>query len=147
MKQKTIFKEEMRRDLMKVYREVASKGEFRNQQEAFQRVVEHPAPRFYVDAKWAHQRLSPMMRGDRSELEKLPELTRQMYEDLFDVVVKLSQKDFFCGRKLHRIVQFAILEPAPRFYINADTMYKIWKSEVRRMRSKKDDVRCKKEEG
>ena len=143
MKQKTLFKEEMKRDLMKVYREVTSEYQCHDNQEAYQRVVEHPAPRFYVDAKWAHQRLSPMMRGDRSELEKLPELTRQMYEDLFDVVVKLSQKDFFCGRKLHRIVQFAILEPAPRFYIGLRRMEQIWNEEVKRMRTKKDNIRSK----
>lgn len=143
MKQKTLFKEEMKRDLMKVYREVTSEGEFRNQQEAFQRVVEHEAQRFYVDAKWAHQRLSPMMRGDRSGLEKMNPLTRQMYEDLFDVVVRLSQKDFFYGRKLHRIVQFAILEPAPRFYIGLRRMEQIWNEEVKRMRTKKDNIRSK----
>lgn len=143
MKQKTLFKEEMKRDLMKVYREVTSEGEFRNQQEAFQRVVEHEAPRFYVDAKWAHQRLSPMMRGDRSGLEKMNPLMRQMYEDLFDVVVRLSQKDFFYGRKLHRIVQFAILEPAPRFYIGLRRMEQIWNEEVKRMRTKKDNIRSK----
>lgn len=140
MKQKTLFKEEMKRDLMKVYREVTSEGEFRSQQEAYKRVVEHPAPRFYVDAKWAHQRLSPMMRGDRSGLEKMNPLTRQMYEDLFDVVVKLSQKDYFYSRKLYRIVQFAILEPAPRFYINEDTMRKMWKKEVRRIRNKNKET-------
>ena len=144
MKQKTLFKEEMRRDLMKVYREVTSEYQCHDNQEAYQRVVEHPAPRFYVDAKWAHQRLSPMMRGDRSGLEKMSPLARQMYEDLFDVVVKLSQKDYFYGRKLHRIVQFAILEPAPRFYISADRMRQIWQEERNRMRRKRDEAKNKK---
>ena len=138
MKQKTLFKEEMKRDLMKVYREVANTGHFRSQRDIYRSVVEHPAPRFYVDAKWAHQRLSPLMRGDRSFLEQSGSaLARQMYLDLYDVVMRLSQKERFWGSSLYHILQFAVLEPAPRFYISADRMRMIWKEEVVETRQQK----------
>lgn len=136
MRQETLFKQEMKRDLMRIYRQVTSEYDCKNQTEAYRRVVEHEAPRFYVDVKWAHQRLSPMMRGDRSRLEKIPPLSRQMYEDLFDVVMRLSQEQRFCGASLYKILRDAVMEPAKRFYISTDRMRQIWKEEVKKQRDK-----------
>ncbi len=137
MKQETLCKQEMRRDLMRIYRKVTGEYNCKDQTEAFQRVVEHEAPRFYVDIKWAHQRLSPMMRGDRSGLQRMGPLARQMYEDLFEVVMRLSQEQRFWGAKLHRILRDAVMEPAKRFYISPDRMRQIWKEEVKKQRMKK----------
>lgn len=134
MKQRTLFKQEMKRDLMRVYRQVTRDCCCKDQTDAYQRVVEHEAPRFYVDIKWAHQRLSPMMRGDRSALEKMNPLARQMYEDLFNVVMRLSQEPRFLKATLHKILRDAVMEPAPRFYITADRMRQIWHEEVKKMR-------------
>ena len=134
MKQCTLCKQEMKRDLMRIYRQVTSEYNCKNQTEAYQRVVEHEAPRFYVDIKWAHQRLSPMMRGDRSELEKMNPLARQMYEDLFEVVMRLSQEPRLWNATLHRILRDAVMEPAKRFYISPDRMRQIWHEEVKKMR-------------
>lgn len=138
MKQQTQCKEDMKRDLMRVYREVVQNHHCKNQTEACQLVVQHEAPRFYVDAKWAHQRLSPLMRGDRSFLDEKrgSALTRQMYLDLYDVVMRLSQKERFWGCSLHRILQFAVMEPAPRFYISADRMLQIYNEKIREQRKK-----------
>ncbi len=136
MKQNTSFKEEMKSDLMRIYREVSASHECRTQTEAYERTVTHEAPRFYVDARWAHQRISPMMRGDRSQLQEMSPLMREMYEDLFDVVMRLSQKERFWGKKLNYILQFAVLEPAPRFYISTVRMGQIWKEMIRKQRTK-----------
>lgn len=135
MRRKTVCKDEMRRDLMRVYRKVSSEVCCKNQYDAYRQVVQHEAPRFYVDARWAHQRISPMMRGDFSVLEKSSAMVRQMYYDLFDVVVRLSQKEKFRHAKLMRIVTEAIKEPAPRFYISEERMRQIWVEEVQRRRS------------
>lgn len=134
MKQKTICKDEMKRDLMRVYRQVTSEHTFRSQTEAYQHVVEHEAPRFYVDAKWALQRLSPMMRGDNSALEHLSPLARQMWLDLFDVVLAMKQKERYWTASLYGVIKDAVLEPAPRFYIKADTMRHTWREFMRRRR-------------
>ena len=132
MKQRTYCKEQMKADLMRVYREVTSNGECRCQTEAYELTVTHPAPRFYVDVRWAHQRLSPMMRGDRRELEKMSPLTRSMYEDLFETVLRLSQKEKYWGKPLYYIVRHAVQEPAKRFYISAARMGQIWLEKKRR---------------
>jgi len=126
MKQKVKFREDMKRDLMRVFREVSAQYECRNNTEAFRKVVNHPAPRFYVTVASAHSVISPMRYGDRSRLETMTPLKREMYEDLFNVVVGLSREERFQGKTLHYILRFAIMEPAPKFYINVRRMEQIW---------------------
>ena len=132
MKQKTMCKEAMKRDLLKVYRKVTSERSFKSQTEAYQHVVEHEAPRFYVDAKWALQRLSPMMHGDNSAIENMKPLARQMYEDLFNKVLEMKQKERYWNASLYSIVKDAVQEPSPRFYIQADTIRHAWREFMRR---------------
>jgi hypothetical protein len=131
MKQTTQFKEEMKNDLMRVYREVSESHECRSQSCAYEETVRHEAPRFYVDARWALQRISPMLRGDRSQLERISPLMREMYEDLFNVVVRLSQEERYRGKSMTKLLSAAVLEPAPRFYISVGRMAQIWKEKVK----------------
>ena len=128
MKERTLCRQQMMRDLMQVYREVVSDCPIgTTQTEVYQLVVQHPAPRFYIDPRAAHAVMSPMMRGDRSVLEKLNPLKQQMYLDLYDVVMMLSQKKGFWRKSLYYILREAVLEPAPRFYINTMRMGQIWR--------------------
>ena len=140
MKQRTYWKEEMKDELMRIYREVSQSGFCRNQQEAYEMTVTHPAPRYYVDARWAHQRLSPMLRGDRSGLEKINPLTREMYENLFDTVLRLSQNERYWGCSTYELIRNAIMQPAPRFYISTRRMGQIFherrKQRIRRCSEK-----------
>lgn len=127
MRERTMFRQQMMRDLMQVYREVvADCPQGTTQTEVYQMVVHHPAPRFYVDPRWAHSIVSPMMRGDRSRLEKMTPLKQQMYADLYDKVMELSQRKGFWRKSLYHILKSAVLEPAPRFYINTTRMGQIW---------------------
>ncbi len=80
-------------------------------------MVLQPAPRYYVSAKQALQIISPMMKGDFEKFNMMMPLKREMYRNLFDEVVKLSEKREFVGKSLIGIIRFAILQPAPRFYI------------------------------
>ena len=107
------------------------------QTEVYEQVVRHPAPRFYIDPRRAHAVISPMMRGDYSVLEKLNPLKRQMYHDLYDVVMRLSQKKGFWRKKLYFILREAVLEPAPRFYIYAPRMGQIWREKSVETRQQK----------
>lgn len=131
MKHRTYLHEEMRRDLLSVYREVYWNGNFKSQKEVYESVVRHPAPRYYICVRWAHQRLSKMMRGDHSGLSKMSDLHREMYESLYDTVVRLSQKEKFVGASLYYILRHAVKEPAPRFYISAARMGQIWRERKR----------------
>jgi len=114
-------------ELMKVYCKILREFDVRTQTEAFERTVRHPASRFFIDTRRAYQNIYPMLRGDYSRLEKMKPLRQEMYKALFDVVMRLSQKRQFWGKSPYYIVKFAILEPAPRFYIDVETMRKIFR--------------------
>lgn len=131
MRERTLCRRQMMQDLMQVYREVVANVPLgTTQTEVYQIVVQHPAPRFYIDPRRAHLIISPMMRGDMSGIEKLPELKQQMYHDLYDAVMKVSQKKGFWGKKLYRLLREAVLEPAPRFYIGVTRMGQIWQEKT-----------------
>ena len=117
---------------MSVYREVVTHQECQTQKEAYEYTVAHEAPRFYVDSRWAYQRIAPLTRGDRSGLDRMNPLRRAMYEELFDVVQRLYQKEKFSGRPLAYVLQYAIQEPASRFYISVNRMGQIWNEKTRR---------------
>ena len=136
MKARTHLRERMTSDLMRVYRAVNEEGVYRNQVECYNAVVTHEAPRFYVDARWAQQRIAPMLRGDRSGIDKMNPLMRSQYEDLFEVVVRLSQKEKFWGTSLYYKLRHAVQEPAPRFYISPQRMGQIWreKRKIKKLR-------------
>lgn len=144
------LREEMKRDLMRVYREESRNYGGYIQTEAYYRTVHHPAPRFYVDARRAHQYISPMLCGDRSGLEKLKPLRREMYEALFEVVIRLSRKEEFCGKSLYAILRQAVTEPAPRFYVSTARMGQIWLERTRedsmRRKEREDSLRRKRED-
>ena len=114
-------------ELMKVYCKVLREFDVRTQTEAFERTVRHPASRFFIDTRRAYQNIYPMLRGDYSRLEKMKPLRQEMYKVLFDVVMRLSQKRQFWGKSPYYIVRFAVLEPAPRFYIGIEKMRKVFR--------------------
>ena len=138
MRERTFCRQQMMNDLMQVYREVVADCPLgTTQTEVYEQVVRHPAPRFYVDPRRAHMVISPMMRGDYSVLNKLNDLKRQMYHDLFDTVMRLSQKKGFWRKSLYFILREAVLEPAPRFYINTRRMGQIWQEKTIENRQQK----------
>ena len=114
-------------ELMKVYCKVLSESEVRTQAEAFELTVRHGASRFFVDPRRAYQNICPMLRGDYSGIERMKPLRREMYRALYDVVMRLSQKRRFWGKSAYYIVKFAVMEPAPRFYVDVEMMRKVFR--------------------
>ncbi len=125
----------MRSDLMRVYRQVCSEcPQGTTQSQVYEIVVNMPAPRFYVDPRSALNVISPLVRGDRSALERMKPLRRQMYEDLFDVVLTMSRQQAYWGRDLYPLLKDAVLKPAKRFYIGSTRMSQIWNEKVKEIR-------------
>ena len=122
-----VCREAMYEELMKVYCKVLREFDVRTQTEAFERTVRHPASRFFIETRRAYQNIYPMLRGDFSRIEKMKPLRQEMYRALYDVVMRLSQKRQFWGKSPYYIVKFAILEPAPRFYIGVEKMRKVFR--------------------
>lgn len=145
IREQTPCRQQMSRDLMKIYREVCQDVPLgTTQTEVYEMVVNHKAPRFYIDPRRAHLHIAPLTRGDYSKLQGLTPLKKQMYKDLFDVVMRLCQNSKFWHKKLYYILKEAVLEPAPRFYISSKRMEQIWKesTEVSRQARLKRIGKC-----
>lgn len=107
---------QMQQDLIAAYKRVC--GDCWSQQQAYERMVTEPAPRYYVSPRQASQIIALMVRGDFSRVDTMLPLRREMYYSLFNVVQQLSEKREFIGKSLSYIMRFAVVQPAPRFFIS-----------------------------
>lgn len=134
MKQKCAMKQQMYRDIMESYRYVVDHYQCESQMEAYRRTVLSPAKRFYIHPRWLSLKLAPLFRGDFSCLENLVPLKRLMYETLFQIVVKLSRQLEYQGKSLYYLCKAAVMQPAPRYYVEAGMMSYIYNNYKRETR-------------
>lgn len=111
----------MQDDLIKAYCKACNNAW--TMQDACNKAVKMPAPRFYVSPKQAYAVVSRMMKGDFERVDLLMPLKRQMYYELFDVVVRLCEKREFIGKSLWYIMPFAVTQPASQFFIKGHSLY------------------------
>lgn len=112
---------QMQTDLIKAYCK-ACDGAW-TMQDACAKAVKMPAPRFYLTAKQAYQVISPMVRGNFEHVNQFNPLRRDMYYELFDVVMKLTERREFIGKSLWYIMPFAVTQPASQFFIKPHSLY------------------------
>ena len=129
--------EQMRKDLMTVYRQVYPTC--MEQWDAWVRTVESPAPRYYVSAKQACQIVGPMCKGDYTLFNKLSPLRQKMYQSIYDKVMKFSESWQFQGKSVWSIMPFVVNSPAPQFFVLPQTMKKVF--ERKRMKRFTEDGR------
>ena len=115
----------MRVALMDTYRKVAP--DCWSQQEAWEKTVRHPAPRYYITPKQAYQRLLPMLSGDFSEVDSLKPDRRRMYYSLYNQVVEAAQRRDFHGKSLWHIIPWVVSQPAPEFFIGTESIEKTFR--------------------
>ncbi len=133
-----------REDLMASYRDVAP--HCRTQQEAYEKVVASPAPRYYVSPREAWNKLRLMAVGDFSKVNRMKPLKRKLYYSLFERMMEMSQRTEFVGKSLWFICQFLVGEPAPEFFLKPDTMkfifsyYKKYGKEYREVEVRKQKL-------
>ena len=106
---------QMQHDLIEAYKQVCPTCW--SQQQAYERMVMQPAPRYYISPKQACSVISKMMRGDFEVVDVMMPLRKEMYYALFNEVIRLSEKRDFIGKSLSYIMKHAVAQPAPRFYI------------------------------
>ena len=117
--------EDMRDALMAVYRDVAPKCF--SQRDAWEQTIKHPAPRYYVSPKQAYQRLLPLLDGDTSGLDAMKPERRRMYMSIFEKVMEASQRREFAGKSLWYIIPWVVSQPAPEFFIGAESIRKTFR--------------------
>lgn len=105
-------------DLIESYKKVAPFCW--SQQQAYERMVMQPAPRYYVTAKQAYQVIARMARGDFERVNMMLPLRRKMYYTLYDEFVSLCEKPMYYNKSVWYIVQQAVARPAPQFYISPE---------------------------
>lgn len=112
---------QMQNDLIKAYCKACDGSWTMN--DACAKAVKMPAPRFYISPKQAYHVISPMVRGNFERVDLLDPLRRKMYYELFDVVMKLTEKREFIGKSLWYIMSYAVIQPASQFFIKPHTLY------------------------
>lgn len=115
------IQKQLQDDLIKAYCK-ACDGAW-TMRDACSKAVKMPAPRFYVSPKSAYLIISPMVKGDFTYVDLLIPSRRRMYYELFDVVMRLSEKREFMGKSLWYIIKFAVVQPASEFFIKPQSLY------------------------
>lgn len=112
---------QMQNDLIKAYCKACENAWTMN--DACSKAVRMAAPRFYVSPKQAYLVISPMVKGDFDRVNLFNPRKRRMYYELFDVVMRLSEKREFIGKSLWHIMPFAVVQPASEFFVSPHTLY------------------------
>lgn len=132
-----------REDLMDVYRKVAPYC--LSQKEVWEKVVSSPAPRYYVSARQAWEKLRRMIVGDFSVVDNMKPAKKRLYYSLFKKYLELSQRRQFLGKSLWFVCQFLVTEPAPEFFMKPQNLKFIFSYSKRYGKDYKEmDVRKRK---
>ena len=102
-------------DLMAAYRRIADSCT--TQKQAWERTVDSPAPRYYITHFQAYQRMLQFYKKDPA-IQSLPLLQRRQFEALYETCLRMSQQKEYVGMSLYQLTQFAILQPAPSFFVS-----------------------------
>ena len=103
------------KDLMQSYREVYPTCS--SQTEAYEKTVNHAAPRYYVGLCSAYSYILNITKGKHEKYKSYSRNKIEMFNSLYAEVVRLSGEKDFCNMNLHNLVAYAILRPAPSFFI------------------------------
>lgn len=115
MKDNYLIVHALREDLMRAYRKVAPTCW--TQREAWEKTAASPAPRYYISGAETYRKMLDLSHGDRSRIDKMRPLKRDMYLSLYDTLLRISQEKRFIGKPLRFICDFLVLEPAPSFFL------------------------------
>ncbi len=114
------FKQERDNDLMNVYRLAMKNAKYPvNLTEILTRVVNSPSKRFWVSSERASNVISEMYAG--KDLAGMKQNKRLMFREIFRRVKQLQQLSQYKNYRLSELVSIVIEQPAPRFYITADS--------------------------
>lgn len=112
------FTRERNAALLKAYREQISAVKFVRLNEIGEKIVNSPAPRFWVSEERAAAVVSAIMRG-KPVLETMRPTKREMFEEIHRRVVAL--KEAHPDWHLCQLVFKVVNSPAPKFYMEASS--------------------------
>ena len=118
MKRDDLLYQEKCNEMMEVYKKVAV--ECFTQKQAYDRVVNHKASRFFIQPHTAYNRLRAVFKGKTQNIEVTKECEQRMYEELYKRVVELSLMPQHYGASLMQLCEIAVMQEAPEFYMKPE---------------------------
>ena len=112
------FTRERNAALLKAYREQIDAVDYVRLNEIGEKIVNSPAPRFWVSEERAAAVVSAIMRG-KPVLETMRPTKREMFEEIHRRVVALKKEH--PDWHLCRLVLKVVNSPAPKFYMEASS--------------------------
>ena len=130
------FLSEMHEDLINAFRSVMleSKTVMRIN-ELCEATVNRPAKRFYISTMQAYKVIARMRKGDLSCLDRMPSYRKEMFHEMNRLVGEKITRFEFASKPLLFVVSHVVGMEAPRFYVSAETMRKLYYSRKRRRKN------------
>ncbi|MBR5660576.1 MAG: hypothetical protein IKW99_03405 [Bacteroidales bacterium] len=95
-----------------------------------------PAPRFFIDSRTASLLLGKIR--SKEFLMRLHPSSRRMILCLDERYARYLREHPKCALSRERVMEFLVEEPAPEFYITAESARKIIRKAIRKVREKWD---------
>lgn len=133
------FLDEMREDLMRNFREVLSNDKTgMGVNEICEETVKRPARRFYVSSLQAYKIVSKIRKGNLYCLERMPSYRKEMFLEINRMVDECLTRYEYATKPLIFIVAHVLSNRAPRFYISAESMRKLYYLYQKKKRCRKE---------
>lgn len=121
-------------DLLKAYREVAPTCW--QQQQAWRRVCESPAPRFYISGHALEEVIRRILYDGMGFLQSMGGNRRRMYEELWVRFSKMVTERPYCNMDMRSVCCILVAQPAPEFYCSPETVRSVFSRMRRKMLSR-----------
>ena len=129
------FLDEMHEDLMRNFRMVVMESDSGvGINELCEATVRRPARRFYISTLQAYKVISKIRKGNTQCLERMPCYRREMFHEINRKVDEYMMRYEFATKPLLFVVAHVLSNRAPRFYISAESMRKLYYSNQRKKR-------------
>ena len=129
------FLEEMHEDLLRNFRKVVLDDRAgMGMNELCEAAIRQPAKRFYISTLQAYKVISKMRKGNLGCLERMPDYRREMFHEINRMVDEYMMKYEFATKPLLFIVSHVLSNKAPRFYVSAESMRKLYYSHQKKKR-------------
>lgn len=123
------FLDEMHDDLMRNFRSVVLEDRVGlGMNELCEATVRRPARRFYVSTLQAYKVVSKIRKGNLKCLERMPAYRKEMFHEINRLVEESIQRYEYATKPLLFVVAHVLSNRAPRFYISAESMRRLYYS-------------------
>lgn len=129
------FLDDMHDDMMRNFRDVLKESRTSmGMNEICEAAVKRPAMRFYISPLQAFKVVSKIRKGNLHCLDRMPGYRREMFHEINRMVDDCMMKYEFSTKPLLFVVTHVISKPAPRFYVSAESMRRLYYSRQRKRR-------------